>query len=123
MIWEVKIILIGKYLSQTISFCIFLKKEDSMGKKIVIDPITRIEGHLKIEAVVEGGKVKEARSAGMLWRGFEKILHGRNPLDAQRITPRICGVCPVAHSYASTLNLDSAFGVDDKIPDNGRIKI
>ncbi len=89
--------------------------------KIVIDPITRIEGHLKIEATVEGGVVKEAKSSGMLWRGIELILKNRDPLDAQRITQRICGVCPTAHSTASTLNLDSAFGVDDKIPDNGRI--
>ncbi len=89
--------------------------------KIVIDPITRIEGHLKIEAIVEGGVVKEAKSSGMLWRGIELILKNRDPLDAQRITQRICGVCPTAHSTASTLNLDSAFGVDGKIPDNGRI--
>jgi hydrogenase large subunit len=89
--------------------------------KIVIDPITRIEGHLKVEAEVHGGITKKAYSAGMLWRGFEKILVNRDPRDAQRITQRICGVCPTAHSTASTLNLDSAFGVDDKIPDNGRI--
>ncbi|MEN8153141.1 MAG: nickel-dependent hydrogenase large subunit [Acidobacteriota bacterium] len=89
--------------------------------KIVIDPITRIEGHLKIEATVEGGIVKEAKSSGMLFRGFEQILKNRDPRDAQRITQRICGVCPTAHSTASTLNLDSAFGIADKIPDNGRI--
>ncbi len=92
-----------------------------MSKRIVIDPITRIEGHLKVEAVVDGGVVKEARSSGMLWRGIEQILHGRDPVDAQRITQRICGVCPTAHATASTLNLDSAFGVDDKVPANGRI--
>ncbi|MCF8261135.1 MAG: nickel-dependent hydrogenase large subunit [Melioribacteraceae bacterium] len=89
--------------------------------KIVIDPLNRVEGHLKIEAVVENGVVTEARSAGTLWRGIENILEGRNPLDAQRITQRICGVCPTAHSTASTLNLDSAFGIAGKIPDNGRI--
>ena len=89
--------------------------------KIVIDPITRIEGHLKIEAIVENGVVKEAKSSGMLFRGFEQILKNRDPRDAQRITQRICGVCPTAHSTASTLNLDSAFGIADKIPDNGRI--
>ncbi len=92
-----------------------------MARKIVIDPVTRIEGHLKIEATVDNGVVKEAKSSGMLWRGIEQILKGRNPLDSQRITQRICGVCPTGHSSASTLNLDSAFGVDDKIPDNGRI--
>jgi len=89
--------------------------------KIVIDPLNRVEGHLKIEAVVENGVVKEARSSGTLWRGFERILRFRNPLDAQRITQRMCGVCPIAHTYASTLNLDSAFGVADRIPENARI--
>lgn len=89
--------------------------------KIVIDPITRIEGHLKIEATVEDGIVKDARSSGMLFRGIEIILRGRDPRDAQRYTQRICGVCPTSHSTAATLNLDSAFGLADKIPDNGRI--
>ena len=89
--------------------------------KIVIDPITRIEGHLKIEAVIENGVVKEAKSAGMLWRGIEVLLRGRDPRDAQRVTQRICGVCPTAHATASTLNLDSAFGIADKIPPNGRV--
>ncbi len=89
--------------------------------KIVIDPITRIEGHLKVECVVDGGVVREARSSGMLFRGIELILRGRDPRDAQIITQRICGVCNVCHAMASTLNLDSAFGLADKIPDNGRI--
>jgi hydrogenase large subunit len=89
--------------------------------KIVIDPITRIEGHLKIEAVVEGGVVKDAKSSGTLFRGFEILLRGRDPYDAQHLTQRICGVCPTAHAMAATLNLDSAFGIADKIPDNGRI--
>lgn len=92
-----------------------------MSKTIVIDPITRIEGHLKIEAVVEGGVVKEARSSGMLFRGLENILKGRDPRDAQRIMQRICGVCPTAHACASTLCLDDAFGIGGKIPNNGRI--
>lgn len=89
--------------------------------KIIIDPITRIEGHLKIEAVVENGVVKDAMSSGMLFRGIELILRGRDPRDAQRYTQRICGVCPTSHSTAATLNLDSAFGIADKIPDNGRV--
>lgn len=89
--------------------------------KIIIDPVTRIEGHLKIEAVVKKGEIKDARSSGMLFRGIEIILHGRDPRDAQRYTQRICGVCPTSHSTAATLNLDSAFGIADKIPDNGRI--
>jgi hydrogenase large subunit len=88
---------------------------------IVIDPVTRIEGHLKIEVVVEDGEVKDAKSSGLLFRGIEIILRGRHPLDAQRYTQRICGVCPTSHSTAATLNLDSALGIADKIPDNGRI--
>ena len=89
--------------------------------RIVIDPITRIEGHLKIEATVENGIVKDAKSSGQLFRGIELILRGRDPRDAQVITQRICGVCPQSHGIAATLNLDSAFGIADKIPPNGRI--
>jgi len=89
--------------------------------KIMIDPVSRIEGHLKVEAVVEGGKVKEAKSSGTLFRGLELIMRGRDPRDAQRISQRICGVCPTSHSTAAALNLDSAFGIADKIPENGRI--
>jgi hydrogenase large subunit len=89
--------------------------------KIVIDPVTRIEGHLKMECVVENGVVKDARATGNLFRGLEIILRGRDPRDAQIITQRICGVCPQSHGIACTLNLDSAFGLADKIPDNGRI--
>ncbi len=89
--------------------------------KIVIDPVTRIEGHLKIECVVENGVVKDAHATGNLFRGIELILKGRDPRDAQLIAQRICGVCPQSHAFAATLNLDSAFGLADKIPDNGRI--
>ncbi len=89
--------------------------------KIVIDPVTRIEGHLKIETVVEGGVVKDARSSGNLFRGLEIILRGRDPRDAQVITQRICGVCPQSHGVAAALNLDSAFGISGKIPNNARI--
>jgi len=89
--------------------------------KIVIDPITRIEGHLKVAAVTENGVVKETRSSGTLFRGIELILRGRDPRDAQRYVQRICGVCPTSHSMAATLNLDSAFGIADRIPDNGRL--
>jgi len=89
--------------------------------KIVIDPITRIEGHMKIEATVDDGVVKDAKSAGMLFRGIELILKGRDPRDANRITQRICGVCPTAHSMASALCLDDAFGVAQTVPDNGRV--
>ncbi|MFP3879813.1 MAG: nickel-dependent hydrogenase large subunit [Dehalococcoidia bacterium] len=89
--------------------------------KIVIDPVTRIEGHLRIETTVENGVVKDARATGNLFRGFEIILQGRDPRDAQVITQRICGVCPQSHGIAAALSLDSAFGISDKIPDNARI--
>ncbi len=90
-------------------------------RTIVIDPVTRIEGHLKIEATVDDGVVVEARSTGTLFRGIELILQGRDPRDAPRITQRICGVCPTAHATASTFALDEAFGIADRIPANGRI--
>jgi hydrogenase large subunit len=90
-------------------------------RTVVIDPVTRIEGHLKIEALIDGGEVKEARSSGTLFRGIELILQGRDPRDAPRITQRICGVCPTAHATASTFALDQAFGIADRIPENGRI--
>lgn len=89
--------------------------------KIVIDPVTRIEGHLKVEVTVENGEAKEAKSSGTLFRGLEIILRGRDPRDANRITQRICGVCPTSHSTASALCLDSAFGLGGSIPDNGRL--
>ncbi len=89
--------------------------------RILIDPVTRIEGHLKVEAMVENGTVKEAKSTGTLFRGIELILQGRDPRDAQQITQRICGVCPTSHSMAAAFALDSAFGIEDRIPDNGRL--
>ena len=91
------------------------------GKAIVIDPITRIEGHMKFEAVVDGGEVKDARCCGTLFRGFENILVGRHPLDAVRLTQRVCGVCPAAHATASSMCLDSALGIEADVPPNGRL--
>jgi hydrogenase large subunit len=92
-----------------------------MSTRVTIDPITRIEGHMKIEAVIDGGTVTDAQCAGTLFRGFEVILRNRDPRDAQRITQRVCGVCPAVHCTAATLNLDSAFDIADKIPENGRV--
>ncbi|MCG8565310.1 MAG: nickel-dependent hydrogenase large subunit [Desulfobacterales bacterium] len=96
-------------------------KPASAGKKIkiAIDPVTRIEGHLKAEVVVKDGKVVDAHMSGGMYRGFEQILVGRDPRDATQITQRICGVCPTAHATASALALDDAFGVE--LTDNGRI--
>jgi len=86
---------------------------------ISIDPLTRIEGHLKIEATLDDKKVVDVKSEGTLYRGFEQILIGRNPLDAVQITQRFCGVCPTPHAIASAQALDNAFGLI--LPDNGRI--
>jgi hydrogenase large subunit len=97
------------------------KKARPHASTIAIDPVTRIEGHLKIEALVDGGEVKEASCSGTLFRGFENILVGRHPLDAPRLTQRVCGVCPTAHATASTFSLDEALGVADRIPDNARL--
>jgi Ni,Fe-hydrogenase I large subunit len=60
--------------------------------KIVVDPVTRIEGHLRIEAQVDGGKITDAWSAGTMWRGVEVMLQGRDPRDAWAFVQRFCGV-------------------------------
>jgi hydrogenase large subunit len=89
------------------------------------DPITRIEGHLKIDVEIDrvGGvqQVVNVKSMGGLFRGFEKLLIGRSPRDAQHITQRICGVCPVAHGVASVRAQDDAFNT--VIPANARDKL
>ncbi len=86
---------------------------------IKIDPLTRIEGHLAIEAVIDGGKVIDAKSSGTSFRGFEMILKGRSPYDAPHITQRICGVCPISHGFASSLAIENAYGT--AVPSNARI--
>lgn len=63
-----------------------------MAQKIIVDPVTRIEGHLKIEVEVDGGKVIDARTSGTMFRGFELIMRGRDPRDAVQLVQRICGV-------------------------------
>jgi len=86
-----------------------------MSPLITIDPVTRIEGHLsvKIEIGTVGGvqQVVDAWSTGTLFRGFEKMLIGRDPRDAQHITQRVCGVCPTPHAMAAVNALDNAYGV------------
>ena len=84
----------------------------------IIDPITRIEGHLKAEVVVENGKVVDAKLTGGMYRGFESILRGRHPRDAAQIVQRICGVCPTAHATAASIALEKASGT--AVPSNGR---
>ena len=90
--------------------------QSSYSGPIVVDPITRIEGHLRIEVEVENGRVKDARSAATLFRGLEMILKGRDPRDAQHFTQRTCGVCTYTHALASTRALEDAIGVE--IPKN-----
>ena len=79
--------------------------------RLVIDPMTRIEGHLKLEVEIEGGKVKDAWTSGTLFRGFELILQNRDPRDAWQYTQRVCGVCPTSHAHTSTMSLEDSFKV------------
>ena len=85
----------------------------------VIDPITRIEGHLRVEMEVTNGKVSDAWVSGGCFRGMELVVENRTPEDAAQIVQRICGVCPVSHSHASTLAAEKAYGI--QISNNARI--
>src|SRR5512137_2530640 len=87
--------------------------------KIVVDPITRIEGHLRIEAEVSGGRVADAWSSSTMFRGVEKILQGRDPRDAWMFTQRFCGVCTTVHSIASIRSVENALGI--KVPENAEL--
>ncbi len=90
-----------------------------MGKLITIDPVTRIEGHLRIDVEVEGGAIKNAWSSGTMWRGIETILQGRDPRDAWVFTQRICGVCTTVHAIASVRSVENALGLE--IPLNAQL--
>jgi Ni,Fe-hydrogenase I large subunit len=79
--------------------------------KIAVDPITRIEGHLRVEAQVDGGKVTDAWSSATMWRGIETILEGRDPRDAWYFTQRICGVCTTVHALASVRAVENALEI------------
>lgn len=83
-----------------------------MAKRITIDPITRIEGHLRIECEVDGGKVTNAWSSGQMWRGIEVILRGRDPRDAPTFTQRICGVCTTVHALTSVRAVENAYKME-----------
>ena len=85
----------------------------------VIDPITRIEGHLRVEMEVENGKVSDAWVSGGCYRGMEHVVEKRTPEDAAHIVQRICGVCPVSHAHASSIAAEKAYGIT--IPNNARI--
>ena len=86
-------------------------------KHVVIDPITRIEGHLRTEVTVDdGGKVTDAISSGTAWRGLELVMNDRDPRDAWAYIQRICGVCTSAHALASLRSVEDALGI--RIPKN-----
>jgi Ni,Fe-hydrogenase I large subunit len=87
--------------------------------RLVVDPVTRIEGHLRIEAEVDGGRVKDAWSSSTMFRGIELILKGRDPRDAWAFTQRICGVCTTVHAIASIRAVENAIGAEP--PPNARL--
>ena len=90
-----------------------------MTTRITIDPLSRVEGHLKIETKIEDGVITEARAAGLLFRGLEKALIGYDARVAQQVTQRVCGVCPYAHAEAAALALEAAMGI--RPPANGQL--
>ena len=87
--------------------------------RVVVDPITRIEGHLRIEAVIENGRITDAFSSGTMVRGFEKILKGRDPRDAWAFTERACGVCTTVHALASVRTVEDALKIS--VPRNAEL--
>ena len=90
---------------------------DNSGPRVVVDPITRIEGHLRIEVNVDANNViRNAVSTGTMWRGLEVILKGRDPRDAWAFVQRICGVCTGVHALASVRCVENALGI--QIPEN-----
>jgi hydrogenase large subunit len=95
-------------------------KLDNSGKRVVVDPITRIEGHLRVEVNLDNDNViRNAVSTGTMWRGLEVILKGRDPRDAWAFVERICGVCTGVHALASVRSVEDALNI--KIPDNANI--
>jgi Ni,Fe-hydrogenase I large subunit len=87
--------------------------------RIVVDPITRIEGHLRIEAQVDGGKVSDAWSSGTMFRGIELIVRNRDPREIWLWTQRICAVCTMVHALASVRAVENALGIE--VPNNARL--
>jgi hydrogenase large subunit len=83
-----------------------------MSKRITIDPITRIEGHLRVDVEVDGGHVKNAWASGTMWRGIENILLQRDPREAWLFTQRFCGVCTTVHAIASVRSVENALGLE-----------
>lgn len=83
-----------------------------MGTRITVDPVTRIEGHLRIDCEVDGGKITNAWSSGQMWRGIEQIVLGRDPRDAWVFAQRICGVCTTVHAIASVRAVENALQLE-----------
>ena len=83
-----------------------------MATRITVDPVTRIEGHLRVDCEVENGKVTNAWSSGQMWRGIELILKGRDPRDAWLFTQRICGVCTTVHAIVSVRAVENALNLE-----------
>ncbi len=91
-----------------------------MSKRVVVDPVTRIEGHLRVEAILDDHDViGDAISSGTMWRGIEVILQGRDPRDAWAFCERICGVCTTVHALASVRAVENAVGIT--VPKNAEI--
>ncbi len=86
--------------------------------RIVVDPVTRIEGHLRIDVEVNGGTVQKSWASGQMWRGIEVILQGRDPRDAWLFTQRFCGVCTTVHAITSVRAVENALGLE--IPMNAQ---
>ncbi len=90
---------------------------DNSGKRVVVDPVTRIEGHMRCEVNLdENNVIRNAVSTGTMWRGLEVILRGRDPRDAWAFTERICGVCTGTHALTSVRAVEDALGI--QIPEN-----
>ena len=83
-----------------------------MATRITIDPVTRIEGHLRIDCEINQGKVTKAWSSGQMWRGIELILKDRDPREAWIYTQRICGVCTTVHAIASVRSVENALNLE-----------
>ena len=90
-----------------------------MSERVVVDPITRIEGHLRIEAQMNGNQIESAYSSGTMVRGLELIMRGRDPRDAWAFAQRICGVCTLVHGIASVRSVEDA--LDYEIPANAQL--
>ena len=89
-------------------------------RRIVVDPVTRIEGHLRVQAVLgDDGKIVDSMSTGTMWRGLEVILKGRDPRDAWAFVERICGVCTGIHALSAVRAVEDAIGI--KIPKNANL--